>query len=70
MEKGVLTIPPEAEKAGRIRDEPRRVPLRRDGWARDALQKWGDEVDRILAGRPQLPEREASVDDAILGRIR
>ena len=33
------------------------------GEARDALQKWGDEVERILAGSPQhRPELEASVD--------
>ena len=34
------------------------------GEARDALQKWGDEVERILAGSPQQhPELEASGDD-------
>jgi hypothetical protein len=33
------------------------------GEARDALQKWGDEVERILAGSPQHPQLEASVDD-------
>jgi integrase len=27
MEKGILTIPPEAEKAGRVRDELRRAGL-------------------------------------------
>jgi hypothetical protein len=33
------------------------------GEARDALQKWGAEVERILAGRPQDRTELPSVDD-------
>ena len=33
------------------------------GEARDALQKWGDELERILAGSPQLPQLAPSVDE-------